>query len=50
MQEYTTALNLLTAQQGIITIQKFSNSIFAKKYLNELANEKLIYTIKEKGI
>lgn len=44
MQEYTTALNLLTAQQGIITIQKFSNSIFAKKYLNELANEKLIFT------
>lgn len=44
MQEYITGLNLLTAQQGIITVQKFSNSIFAKKYLNELAQEKLIFT------
>lgn len=30
MQEYTTALNLLTAQQGILTIQKFTNAFLQK--------------------
>lgn len=44
LQEYITALNLLTAQQGILTIQKFSNAVFAKKYLNDLAKENNIFT------
>lgn len=44
LQEYTTALNLLTAQQGILTIQKFSNGTFAKKYLNELSKENNMFT------
>lgn len=44
LQEYTTNLNLLTAQQGVITIQKFANNIFAKKYMNELAKENNIFT------
>jgi tetratricopeptide (TPR) repeat protein len=44
MQEYTTALNLLTAQQGILTIQKFTNAFFAKKYLIELNKETLIFS------
>ncbi|HMN32449.1 MAG TPA: tetratricopeptide repeat protein [Chitinophagaceae bacterium] len=44
IQDYKTNLNLLTAQQGIITIQKFSNNIFAKKYLNDLIKENKLFS------
>ena len=44
IKEYTTNLNLLTAQQGIITIQKFTNSIFARQYYTDLSKETLIFT------
>ncbi len=49
LQEYTTGLNLLTAQQGILTIQKFSNAVFAKKYLTDLAKENNIFTQMKKN-
>ena len=44
IQEYTTNLNLFTAQQGIITIQQFSNNIFAKKYLTDLTKENKLFS------
>lgn len=44
LQEYTTGLNLLTAQQGILTIQKFSNGVFARKYLIDLSKEVNIFS------
>ncbi len=44
LKEYTTGLNLLTTQQAVITIDKFSNAIFAKKYAQEMGNEKLLFT------
>jgi len=42
-QDYKTTLNMLTAQQAFVTIQKFSNAIFAKKYLNNMIEEKLLF-------
>lgn len=43
VEEYSTGLNMLTAQQAIITIHDFANSIFAKKYMNEFKDEKLLF-------
>lgn len=44
VQEYTTGLNMLTSQQAIITVLKFANAISAKKYLNEMIQEKLLFS------
>jgi hypothetical protein len=44
IKEYTTNLNLLTTQQAVITIDKFSNASFAKKYAQDLEKEKLIFS------
>ena len=43
-QDYNTTLNMLTAQQAFITIQKFSNAVFAKQYLNNMLQEKLLFS------
>jgi hypothetical protein len=43
-QDYNTTLNMLTSQQAVITIQKFSNAVFAKKYLNNMLQEKLLFS------
>jgi hypothetical protein len=37
-------MNLLTSQQALITIEKFSNAIFAKKYAQDMSNEKLLFS------
>lgn len=42
-QDYKTTLNMLTAQQAFVTIQKFSNALYAKKYLNNMIEEKLLF-------
>jgi hypothetical protein len=34
----------LTPKQAIITIELFSNSVFAKQYAIEMANEKLLFS------
>ncbi|MEZ5047579.1 MAG: tetratricopeptide repeat protein [Chitinophagaceae bacterium] len=44
VEGYTTGMNMLTSKQGIITIHIFDNSIFAKKYLDNLSKEKLIFS------
>ncbi len=44
VSEYSTGLNLFTAQQAVVTVQEFSNHIFAKQYMNELKGEKNIFT------
>lgn len=44
VKEYTTGMNLLTSQQALITIEKFSNAIFAKKYAQDMSNEKLLFS------
>lgn len=44
VEGYTTGMNLLTEGQGIINIQKFNNNVFAKKYLGNMVNEKLLFT------
>lgn len=42
-QNYMTGMNLLTTQQAVISIVKFSNAVMAKKYLQEIMIEKLIF-------
>lgn len=44
VKEYKTNLNLLTPQQGVLTIDKFSNSVFAKQYAIQMTEEKLLFT------
>jgi hypothetical protein len=44
VKEYKTGMNMLTTQQAIINIEKFSNSIFAKNYARDVANEKLLFS------
>lgn len=44
VKEYITGMNLLTPKQAIITIEQFSNSVFAKQYAIEMANEKLLFS------
>lgn len=44
LQEYAVNLNLFTAQQGVISIQKFSNANFAKKYMNDLIKENKLFS------
>lgn len=43
VEEYSTGLNMLTAQQAIITVHQFSNLVFARKYMQEFKNEKLLF-------
>lgn len=44
VKEYTTSLNLLTAQQAVISIDRFSNAVFARQYAVEMGGEKLLFT------
>jgi TolA-binding protein len=44
VKEYTTNLNLLTTKQAVLSIELFSNSVFAKQYAIVLNEEKLIFS------
>jgi transcription antitermination factor NusG len=44
VEEYSTGLNLFTAQQAVVTVREFSNQVFAKQYMNEMKGEKNIFT------
>lgn len=40
---YSVGMNMLSVKQSVITIHVFNNSVFAKKYMNDFAKEKLIF-------
>ncbi len=43
-KEYVSNLNLLTAQQGLVSVDKFSNSVFARQYRIEMEKEKILFS------
>jgi len=44
VKEYQTGLNLLTAQQAVLSVEKFANAVFARQYATEMASEKLLFS------
>ena len=43
-KDYTTNLNMFTAKQAVVSIDRFSNAIFARQYKQELDKEKAIFS------
>ena len=43
-KEYTTNMNMFTAKQAVVSVDRFSNAIFARQYKQELDKEKVIFS------
>lgn len=43
-KDYTVNLNLFTAKQAVVSVDRFSNSVFARQYKQELDKEKSIFS------
>jgi hypothetical protein len=39
----TTGQNLFTVKEGVLTVSRFSNAVFAKVYMNELLKEEGVF-------
>ncbi len=42
-EELMTGQNLFTVKEGVITVSKFSNAVFAKIYMNDVLKEKTLF-------
>lgn len=42
-EELATGQNLFTVKEGVVTVSKFSNAVFAKIYLNDVVKEQLLF-------
>jgi hypothetical protein len=49
VEEYTTGLNYLSTTQAVVTVKLFPTTQAAKKYLNELRKEKLVFSQLKNG-
>lgn len=43
-KDYATNLNMFTAKQAVVSVDRFSNAIFARQYKQELEKEKVIFS------
>lgn len=42
-ESYSTGQNLFTVKQGVVSVAKFSNAVFAKIYMNEVLKEESLF-------
>jgi tetratricopeptide (TPR) repeat protein len=43
-KDYTTNMNMFTAKQAVLSVDRFSNAVFARQYKQELEKEKVIFS------
>jgi hypothetical protein len=48
-EELATGQNLFTVQQGVVTVSKFSNAVFANIYMKDVLKEEKLFNQFQKG-
>jgi hypothetical protein len=43
-KDYTTNMNMFTAKQAVLSVDRFSNAVFVRQYKQELEKEKVIFS------